>query len=66
MPEAGGDAAAYIAPYDSEALAKHMMAIATDKHLAATMIAKGKAHAANFNNSETAAAVMKVYQKLLP
>ncbi len=66
MPEAGGDAAAYIDPYNAETLSLTMEAIATDKSLAATMSAKGLKHAANFSTDKTAAAIMQVYKKLVP
>ncbi len=66
MPEAGGDAAAYIDPFDAEELASKMESIANNKELAAVMSAKGVAHAANFSNKKTAEAVMQVYKKLVP
>lgn len=66
MPEAGGDAAAYIDPLDAEELASKMEAIANNKELAAVMSAKGLAHAAHFSTEKTADAIMQVYKKLVP
>jgi glycosyltransferase involved in cell wall biosynthesis len=66
LPEAGGDAAAYISPFDDKALAATMNAIANDKVLAASMAEKGWAHAQNFTTEKTATAVMEVYKKLIP
>ncbi len=66
MPEAGGDAAAYIEPFDHVTLAAKMEGIANDKILVASMQEKGLLHAQHFSPATTAAAVMKVYQKLIP
>ena len=66
MPEAGGNAAAYIDPYDAASLSLKMEEIATDKNLAEMMIQKGLSHAASFSNEKTAAAIMQVYKKLVP
>lgn len=66
MPEAGGNAAAYIDPYDAASLSLKMEEIATDKNLAEMMIQKGLLHAASFSNEKTAAAIMQVYKKLVP
>jgi len=66
MPEAGGDAAAYIEPFDHVTLASKMEGIATDKLLVESMQEKGWLHAQHFTPARTAAGVMKVYQKLIP
>ncbi|HSN60587.1 MAG TPA: glycosyltransferase family 1 protein, partial [Ferruginibacter sp.] len=66
MPEAGGDAALYIDPYDYESLSLKMETIANDKTLAASITEKGWIHAQNFSQQKTAAHVMNVYKKLLP
>ena len=66
MPEAGGEAAAYIDPYDHVTLAAKMEAIAKDQVQAGAMREKGIAHAQLFTPEKTGAEVMKVYQKLLP
>lgn len=66
LPEAGGAAAAYIDPYDAAGLAKKMFEIATHKSVAEAMKEKGWMHAQAFTPQKAAAAVMNVYQKLLP
>jgi glycosyltransferase involved in cell wall biosynthesis len=66
MPEAGGDAAAYIAPFDEKDLAEKMKAIATDAALAESMKEKGWIHAQKFSAEVCATAVMNVYKKILP
>lgn len=66
MPEAGGDAALYIDPYDYESLSLKMENIANDKTLAASITEKGWVHAQNFSQQKTAAHVMNVYKKLMP
>lgn len=65
MPEAAGDAAAYIDPYDFESLALKMEAIAHDKTLAATMTEKGWDHAQKFTAQKCAEQVNNVYKKLI-
>jgi len=66
MPEAGGDAALYIDPYDYESLSLKMETIANDKTMAANITEKGWVHAQKFSQQKTAAHVMNVYKKLLP
>jgi glycosyltransferase involved in cell wall biosynthesis len=66
MPEAGGDAAAYISPFDEKDLAEKMKAIATDAALAESMKEKGWIHAQKFSAELCATAVMNVYKKILP
>jgi glycosyltransferase involved in cell wall biosynthesis len=65
MPEAGGDAAAYIQPFDHEALSLKMEAIAGNKALAELMKEKGWLHAQQFTTAKTATAVMNLYKKLM-
>jgi glycosyltransferase involved in cell wall biosynthesis len=65
MPETGGDAAFYVAPYDVNAMAIAMSEIATNEILRNDMITKGKIHAQNFSQQKCAEAVMNVYQKLI-
>jgi glycosyltransferase involved in cell wall biosynthesis len=66
MPEAGGDAAAYISPFDEKDLAEKMNAIATDAALSESMKEKGWIHAQKFSAELCATAVMNVYKKILP
>ncbi len=66
MPEAGGDAAAYIEPFDHVTLAAKMQAIANDQVLVQAMQEKGLQHAQNFTPAKTAAEVMKLYHTLRP
>ncbi len=66
MPETGGDAALYTDPFDDETLAAHMKLIANDPALAQQMIEKGFVHAQKFSIEKCAAAVMKVYNNILP
>lgn len=66
MPEAGGDAALYIDPYDYESLSLKMENIANNKTMAASITEKGWGHAQNFSQQKTAAHVMNVYKKLMP
>ncbi|MEX0636560.1 MAG: glycosyltransferase, partial [Ferruginibacter sp.] len=65
MPEAAGDAAAYIHPFDERDLAAKMKLISADFDVAASMKEKGWQYAQLFNEERTATAVMNVYQKLM-
>jgi len=65
MPEAGGDAAAYIQPFDEKDLAGKMKLISEDLDVAASMKEKGWQHAQRFTAERCATAVMNVYQKLM-
>lgn len=64
MPETGGDAAYYIDPNSSEAIANAMLRVATDNMLRESMIAKGIVHAQKFSPANCAAKVMQVYQSI--
>ena len=66
MPEAGGDAAAYIEPFDYIALAQKMKEITNDLKLRESMQEKGLFHAQSFTTALTAAKVMNVYKQLMP
>jgi glycosyltransferase involved in cell wall biosynthesis len=66
MPEAGGDAAAYIHPLDAETLARKMETIALDKTVALGMAEKGWRHAQLFTPEICASHVFDVYKKLRP
>ena len=66
MPEAGGDAAAYIHPLDADDLAIKMETIALDKTVAAQMTEKGWRHSQLFTPEICASQVFDVYKKLHP
>lgn len=61
LPEAGGDAAFYIDPYNPSELAGAMWQLATTPSLAEQMIEKGRVHAQNFTPEKCADGVMQVY-----
>lgn len=64
LPEAGGDAAYYINPFDVEEMANGLSTVLDDENLRKQMIEKGYAHAAKFTNEKCAANVMDVYKTL--
>lgn len=64
MPEAGGDAAVYIDPFDFESLAEKMEEICNNKKLATSIGEKGWIHAQHFTPYKTALNVVEVYKKL--
>jgi glycosyltransferase involved in cell wall biosynthesis len=63
MPETGGNAAAYVSPFDEQGMADSMHAIYRDADLRRDMVALGLQHAQNFTQHKCAAAVMDVYLK---
>jgi glycosyltransferase involved in cell wall biosynthesis len=63
MPETGGNAAAYVSPFDEQGMADTMYNIYKDETLRLDMVAKGLQHAQNFTQYKCAAAVMDVYLK---
>jgi glycosyltransferase involved in cell wall biosynthesis len=65
MPEAGGNAAAYIEPFDEKDLAQKMKLISQDSAISASMKEKGWIHAQQFRADLCATAVMNVYKKIL-
>lgn len=65
MPETGGDAARYIAPYDVDAMANAIHEVTSNENLRQEMIERGLRHAANFTPELCAANVMKVYEELM-
>lgn len=65
LPEVGGDAALYFAPHDTAALSQHMLTVANDKQLAASMISKGKIQAEKFSKEHYANSMMAVYRKVM-
>lgn len=65
LPEVGGDAALYFSPYDTDALAKHMLNVATNKNLVNTLLEKGEHQAKKFTAERSAESIMNVYHSLL-
>ena len=65
LPEAGGNASMYIAPYDVQDLADKMRNLAGNAALANSMREKGWLHAQQFTTERAAAAVMQVYKYLV-
>lgn len=65
LPEAGGNASMYIAPYDVQDLADKMRNLAGNAALANSMREKGWLHAQQFTTERAAAAVMQVYKNLV-
>ena len=64
LPEAGGEGALYIDPFNTAQMAESIMQIATDNNLRNNLIEKGWQHAQNFTPQKCAAAVMDVYKEL--
>lgn len=65
LPEVGGEAARYVAPEDTDALAHTMQEVATDEDLQQMMRRLGHAQAKKFTWSECANQTMKVYRQIL-
>ncbi|WP_033397593.1 glycosyltransferase family 4 protein [Desulfobacter curvatus] len=65
MPEAAGDAAILIDPFDADDLARAIDLIVNDSLVRHNLIAKGEQHAANFTWSRTAQKTAKVFKKVL-
>lgn len=63
--EAGGQAACYIAPGDTDALASAILRVSTDQVLRATMVEEGHRHALNFRPEKTILQLHQLYQRLL-
>lgn len=64
LPEAGGDAAAYVEPEDAAALAAAIAQIASDDAYAARLRARGLERAAGMTWAKTAAATLAVFEGL--
>lgn len=64
LPEAGGDAAFYVDPFNPSSIATAINNIMNDNSLTKNMIAKGLEHAKNFTQEKCATAVMNVYKNL--
>jgi len=65
IPEAGGDAALYFSPLNTEQLANHMLKITQDTELVTAMKDKGTIYAERFAPGNYANAMMKIYSGLL-
>ena len=64
LPEAGGDAAYYINPFNIENIAEGLLTVLNNDELRKTMVVKGYSHAANFTNKVCADNVMEVYKQV--
>ena len=64
LREAVGDAAVLVNPENVFDIARGMRDALTDEDLRATLIARGKAHAASFSWERTAREVVKIYQEV--
>jgi glycosyltransferase involved in cell wall biosynthesis len=65
LPEVGGDAALYFEPHDAAQLAHHMLQVATDSNLAATLRSKGFEQSQFFTTEKYADGIMNIYQQIL-
>jgi glycosyltransferase involved in cell wall biosynthesis len=65
LPEAAGDGALMVDPYDVEALATGMGRLLADSQLREELQARGRAHAAGFSWPRTAADTATVYRRAL-
>lgn len=65
LPEVGGSAALYFAPHDTVTLSQHMLKVANDKQLTASMISNGKIQAEKFSKENYANSMMAVYRKVM-
>jgi glycosyltransferase involved in cell wall biosynthesis len=63
VPEAGGDAACYVAPDDAAALAAAILRVADDRAFAAELSRLGPIHAAEFTWDRTASRTLGVIQE---
>jgi glycosyltransferase involved in cell wall biosynthesis len=62
IPEVAGDAALYVAPGDSEAMAEAIERALTDTSLAVDLVIRGRARAADFTWARTAAGMADLFQ----
>ncbi len=65
IPEAGGEAALYFNPHDSEALAAQLTAVLDDQDLAASMREKGLIQARRFSWQKAGEETARVYRRAL-
>lgn len=66
VPEAGGDAAYYVAPSDDAALATAILRVAGDAEYAAELRRRGPAHAAQFSWDRTALRTLETIERTMP
>jgi glycosyltransferase involved in cell wall biosynthesis len=64
MPEVAEDAALYFAPDDTNQLAQHLQAIASDQQLVEILKDKGRAQAKKFSTENYANQIIKIYKSL--
>lgn len=64
LPEVGGDAAYYVDPLDTEAIARGMEALSEDETLRVDLIGKGKSQIQKFSWRRTARETLEVYGSL--
>ena len=65
MPEAGGDAALYAAPDDADAVAAHLIHLASDAAFRQQCIKKGRAWRTRFSPEVVAQQMLDLYRSLL-
>jgi glycosyltransferase involved in cell wall biosynthesis len=65
LPEAGGDAALYVAPDDPAALAAQLARVVTDAALAAGLRARGIARASTMTWERSTAALVDVFERVV-
>jgi len=65
LPEAAGDAAVMVDPYDVEALAAGLNRLLMDRSLRDELRVRGLAHAGQFTWSRTAQETVRVYRRAL-
>jgi glycosyltransferase involved in cell wall biosynthesis len=65
LPEAGGDGAFYVDPYQPEEIASQLEKICSDSDLVQKNVEIGWKHAQKFSSFQTASAVMNLYRSLL-
>ncbi len=65
LPEAAGDGALLVDPYDVEAIAEGLHRLLTDEPLRETLRRRGLEHAAHFSWPRTAAQTVAVYQEAI-
>jgi glycosyltransferase involved in cell wall biosynthesis len=63
VPEAGGDAACYVAPDDDAQLAAAILRVASDRQYAETLRRRGPVHAAEFTWERTASRTLAIIEE---
>lgn len=64
LPEAGGDAALYVDPENTQDIAKKIDIVLSDEKLRTTMIKKGYAHIKNFSWEKTAKETLNILEEV--